>query len=63
MAAVLREEHRERSVLMIQTGMVSDVLEACTVGTVVVIQTNSGCIIEGGLLTQVQTHAMETLAH
>ncbi len=24
-------------------------------------QTNSGCIIEGGLLTQVQTHAMETL--
>ncbi len=22
---------------------------------------NSGCIIEGGLLTQVQTHAMETL--
>ncbi len=23
-------------------------------------QTNSGCIIEGGLLTQVQTHAMET---
>ncbi len=61
MAAVLREEHRERSVLMIQTGMVSDVLEACTVGTAVVIQTNSGCIIEGGLLTQVQTHAVETL--
>ena len=24
-------------------------------------QTNSDCIIEGGLLTQVQTHAMETL--
>ncbi len=24
-------------------------------------QTNSGCIIEGGLLTQVQTHAMERL--
>ena len=24
-------------------------------------KTNSGCIIEGGLLTQVQTHAMETL--
>ncbi len=23
--------------------------------------TASGCIIEGGLLTQVQTHAMETL--
>ena len=23
-------------------------------------QINSGCIIEGGLLTQVQTHAMET---
>ncbi len=23
-------------------------------------QTNSGCIIEGGLLTQVQTHAMES---
>ena len=26
-------------------------------------QTNSGCIIEGGLLTQVQTHAMETLGN
>ncbi len=24
-------------------------------------QSNSGCIIEGGVLTQVQTHAMETL--
>ncbi len=23
----------------------------------------AGCIIEGGLLTQVQTHAMETLGH
>ncbi len=30
--------------------------------TVIIIrQTNNGCIIEDGLLTKVQTHAMETL--
>ncbi len=33
----------------------------CAVKHVYRGQTNSGCIIEGGLLIQVQTHAMETL--